>query len=97
MKAEAGNEPVNTTTPGSHGKSLHSIIYKVSEKFTCKEPAVAKGVHGELKKRRGLHIRRCKYRLSCYISLPVYMSYVKSCRKAICSIGRQEVMWGRPL
>jgi hypothetical protein len=34
MKAGAGNEPVNTTSPGSHGKSLHLIIHKVSEKFT---------------------------------------------------------------
>jgi len=98
MKAEAGNEAVNTTSPGSHGKSLYLIIHKVSEKSTCKEPAVAKGVHRELKKGRRLHIRRCKYRLSCYISLPVCMSYVESCfnyRKAICSIGHQEVVWGR--
>ena len=79
MKAEAGNEAVNTTSLGSHGKSLHLIIHKVSEKSTCKEPAVAKGVHGELKKGRRLHIQRCKYWLSCYISLPVCMSYVESC------------------
>ena len=76
MKAGAGNEPVNTTSPGSHGKSLHLIIHKVSEKFTWRRS-------------------ECKYRLSCYISLPVCMSYVESCfnyKKAICSIGHQEVV-----